>query len=392
MPVKAQITNYIKNGSFEDFYDCSAVAINKQKGWAGVDTLSYGAFSISYCNNYVPNNNWTYQFPRTDSTYALSTWFAYGANLRGYLKNRLKANLHAGKTYCAKFYVNIANTSPFGMDGFGIYFGDNTIDTITKPNLPLTYLNPQVKNPSGNIIKDTLNWVPISGTFVATGTEKYALLGNFLADNAVATVSIGGPFFPGNWTDVCIDDVSCIELDLPAFAGRDTTFKPGDSLFLGRKPDVGINEACIWYKLPGTTAIDTIAGFWIKPTQTCTYVVKQEICGLIKWDTVVVKPWVKPVDTLDVGMRENENFKNKNLKVYPNPANYLLMVEMAETTKQNGTYCIYNSLGQVIREEEVALKNGKTQIDTQHLPEGVYILNIKSGDAKTFSKRFAIAR
>src|SRR5690606_19202302 len=125
-----------------------------------------------------------------------------------------------------------------------------------------------------------------TGTFVAQGNEKYALLGNFLADNAVTTTSIGGPFYPSKWTDVCIDDVSCIELNLPAFAGPDTTFIPGDSLFLGREPDVGIDEACIWYKMPGTTPIDTVAGFWIKPTEACTYVVRQEICGLVKWDTV----------------------------------------------------------------------------------------------------------
>ena len=110
----------------------------------------------------------------------------------------MKHNLEAGKTYCAKFYVNIANTSPRAIDGFGVYFANTDIDTISKCTIPLNYINPQVKNPIGNVITDTLNWTPITGTFVANETGKYALIGNFLADNAMTTLSLNSPFYPQN--------------------------------------------------------------------------------------------------------------------------------------------------------------------------------------------------
>jgi len=345
---------------------------------------------MSKCNGYVPLNGNTYQVPRTGSVYILAGWYNYGSN-RQYMKNRMKSNLQSGKTYCVKFYVNIANTSPRGMDGFGIYFGDNTIDTIKYNTVPLTYLTPQVKNPLGNVIKDTLNWVAVTGTFVATGNEKYALMGNFLADNAVTTASIGGMYFPAYWTDLCIDDVSCIELNLPAFAGRDTSVAPVSPVFLGRQPDVGIDEACVWYKLPNTTPIDTVAGFWVQPTATSTYVVEQTICGLIKRDTVVIHMNLLGNNELGFGSAQPD------IRVWPNPVEDVLAITTqghrgSETQSFIYEVRIINSLGQKISEKEIEFKNNKIEINTSELPNGVYYLRLKSGKANTVSKRFVISR
>ena len=382
---KSQITNYINNGSFENVYDCTTFFLSKAKYWMSVDSISNAGGLMSYCNNLVPLNANTYQLPRSGQTYILTNWFWLNTN-RWYLKNRMRSNLHAGKTYCVKFYVNIANTSPRGMDGFGIYFGDSTIDTISKHTIPLTYLNPQVKNPIGNVVIDTLNWVSVTGTFVASGNEKYALLGNFLADNAVTTSSIGGPNYPQDWTDVCIDDVSCIELNLPAFAGRDTSVAPGSTVFIGRQPDVGIDEACVWYKLPGTVPIDTVAGFWVNPTTTSTYVVVQTICGLMKSDTVVIH-----MNLLDIN---NNRFRNSAWQVYPVPANdYLeLRVSNPEEFTNYTKYGMYNQLGQFVKEEEISIMAESTLISTGDLPVGVYSLTLKNADSETLVKRFVILR
>ena len=53
---------------------------------------------------------------------------------------------------------------------------------------------------------------------------------------------------------------------------------------------------------------------------------------------------------------------------------------------------IYNSLGQLVREEEVDFKENAIKINTSDLMEGVYFLGIRSGDFKIVSKRFVIAR
>ncbi len=367
-----QIGNYLSNGSFENLYDCNGQSLLKVKNWLSIDSIGYGAAFMSTCNNKVPWNANTYQIPRTGNTYMLSTLYWYN-NGRGYLKNRLKATLQLGKVYCVKFYVNIANTSPFGMDGFGIFFGNNTIDTITLINSPLSYLSPQVKNPIGSVIKDTLNWVSITGTFVANGTEKYALLGNFLADNAITTGSIGGTHYPQNWTDVCIDDVSCIELNLPAFAGSDKVINIGDSTFIGRQSDFAIDPGCIWYKLPNmTTSIDTISGLWVKPTTTTTYVVRQQLdCSPLKWDTVVVTINTNLVDIAKI------QWFSDNISLFPIPTSDNLNISFpSQLDIQN--FNISNSLGQIIREEEIEIKNASYNIQTSDLKNGIYQIHFKT--------------
>ena len=164
---------HCKYSSFEEHYDCAPYyPLSKAKHWLSIDSTSFGGVYRSNCDMSVPKYGDGFQYPKSGEAYILSTIYCLLQNCgRGYLKNRLKQNLQAGETYCVKFHVNITNPSPRGMNGFGIYFGNNTIDTITKCNVPLSYLSPQVKNPIGNVISDTLNWVPITGTFVANGTE-----------------------------------------------------------------------------------------------------------------------------------------------------------------------------------------------------------------------------
>jgi hypothetical protein len=387
--VNAQTANFISNGSFEQYYICKTQSYNSIldiKSWLSIDSSSFSGAYTGVCNLKVPLNGNTFQYPRSGDAY-LMTGFYWKDYIRGFPKNRLKQNLQSGKTYCVKFYVNIANTSTYGMDGFGIYFGDNNIDTITRCTWPITYLAPQVQNPPNNVITDTLNWVPITGTFVANGTEKYALIGNFKPDSILETVMINPTHLPLIFTDVCIDDVSCIPIDLPAFAGNDTSCVIGGSVYIGRERDVGIDEACTWFKLPNTTvAIDTAAGIYVSPTTTSTYVVRQEICGNVKWDTVVVYPSA-------VGLTELKILKEE-LRVYPVPADEILELKiMDEKLFQDFNHLIIcNSLGQIVREEEINFKTKTFTISTLDLVPGVYQLKINSSRSVSVSKRFLISR
>ena len=382
---KAQVANYVANGSFEEVYDCTSVWLTRVKYWLGTDSICDGPLFYSTCNSKVPLNANTYQYPRTGNGYIIGTlYYVYIANtMRVYAKNRLKQTLELGKTYCVKFYVNISNNSPRGIDGFQIYFGDNTLDTITKCNVPLTYLNPQIKNPLGNVISDTLNWVPVTGTFVANGTEKYALIGNFLADNAVTTASINTPSFPQYWTDVLIDDVSCMDVDLPAFAGNDTVCVPGTSVYIGRPRDVGIDEACFWYQLPNTNSvIATAAGLWVSPVTTSTYIVRQEICGNIKWDTVVVKEEPLGLKSL--------NQEDGDLTVFPTPAKDALHLKLVNRSTPFANYTIYDQLGQILKRGELVFTNQQATVQTNELADGVYVLTLNNHATAPIRKKFVI--
>ncbi|MCC6373178.1 MAG: hypothetical protein IT236_19395, partial [Bacteroidia bacterium] len=250
----AQIANYVTNGGFEDYYDCNGGNINKLIGWRTIDSSSSGTLPLyNVCNNNVPFDGYNYQKPFVGKGFGAATFFcpppycSFIGN-RTYFRNRLKANLKQNKTYCVKLYYNVRDRSSYGIDAFGISFIDNSIDTITKGWIPLTFLNPQIQNVSGNYAIDTLNWHLLSGTFVATGNEKNILIGNFKSDAATGTVLINPTSLPNVGLDMYIDHVSCIDVDLPAFAGTDKHIIPGETLYLGRARDVGIDEACMWYK------------------------------------------------------------------------------------------------------------------------------------------------
>ncbi len=386
---KAQtLANVIANGSFEEYYDCNfPFALSKAKSWLSIDSSSYGGQFAHTCYSAIPINGSGFQYPRTGNAYIICGFY-WNNNPRGYLKNRLKQNLQQGRTYCAKFHVNIADKSTYGIDGFGIYFGNTQIDTITYCNIPLTYLVPQVQNPTGNIISDTLNWTAITGTFIANGTEKYALIGNFKSDNTTDTLLINSTYLPTIFTDVYIDDVSCIDIDLSAYAGRDTSTVPGASVYIGRPSDVGIDEACTWYQLPNiATPIATVAGLWVNPIVTTTYVVRQQLwCSGVKWDTVVVN--ISPV-----GLTSQKGL-SQNLKVYPVPAANELYVELTvqDINKELIKGEVFNSFGQKLLELYID-PSYKNTIDVKELPDGIYTLQLTvAGSAASVRKRFSIDR
>ena len=114
-------------------------------------------------------------------------------------------------------------------------------------------------------------------------------------------------------------------------------------------------------------------------------------------------------NTALVGLNELK-IKNDDLKIYPNPTNDILNVELG-VLNGNTTYAlnIYNSIGQLIKVDEITFKNNLVVIDTKDLVNGVYVLTLFDGSTslttgtapsspaqndrlQTVSKRFVIAR
>lgn len=373
-----QIGNYITNGSFEDWTDCNQPNwLYKVKGWGAVDSISQTGIPFSYCNGLVPNQyNTIYQLPRTGKAFLGSTFFVafpHPAPTRYYIKNRLRSQLQNGVTYCVKFYVNIMGMATCGNDGFGIYFGDSSIDTITKCLSPLSYLTPQIKCPNGVPAADTLGWTPVTGTFVATGSEKYAIIGVFALDSQIDTALTNPTHLPTVFTDACIDDVSCVPINLKAYAGLDTLIYLGDSAFIGRQPDFVTDTGCIWYKLPNmTAAIDTISGLWVKPSVTSTYVVKQTLdCSSLKWDTVVVT-----INPNLVGLDKLQWFSD-NINLFPNPTSGNLSISFSGAVPVDiSDYSIVDNLGRIILTVEIDLKNSSFIVSTSDLVDGLYQIHL----------------
>lgn len=390
----SQIGNYVTNGSFENVDGCiQPFLLNQAVGWnsIGSDTTRLaGPLYSTHCGN-APYTDVGFQIPHSGNTFLRSTPYCmtycpYDAS-RGYPKNRLKTNLKANKVYCTKMFVCRQNFCTYAISNIGFYFSDNTTDTINYANSPIDYLTPQVMNPPNNIIADTMNWVAIGGTFVATGNEKYLIIGNFLS-NALTTASLVDNSWPGIWAEYFFDDVSCIEVDLPAYAGPDKALAPGDSVYIGRENDFAIDSGCTWYQLPNllTPIKNKTSGFWAKPVTTTTYVVKQILdCSAEKWDTVVAH--MNYVGIVSSSVVEN------GLRLFPIPASDQLELKISnpELFKDYTLLVIYNQLGQIVREEKFRAEENilKLKLD---LANGVYSLSLKSDKSTTVSKRFLVSR
>jgi hypothetical protein len=392
----AQVINYVNNPSFEIALPSATLSpFDAVKYWGPIDSIGNNALLLQAKSlGKVPHAFGGYQNPKSGDNFIVGQFYcapsSCGFPLRWYPRNRLKQTLKPNTAYCAKYFVVNTNNCVVGVDNFGIYLGSGILDTIKYCRHPLTYLQPQVEYSSG-IITDTLNWVAITGTFTAVGNEKYLVLGNFKSNNLTNTLVINPTFLPNKSNDIYIDDVSLIELNLPAFAGNDTSCIPGTSVYLGRQRDVGIDEACMWFQLPititpTTAAIDTAAGIWVSPTQTSTYVVKQDICGMIKYDTVVVYKD-------GVGLKKI-NLLSENLKIYPIPAKDKLeiFVTLIDLAKEFNKYNIVNSLGEIILEGRLNFSSKSYSIDVSNISSGIYFLQIRGENGLVINKRFIIEK
>ncbi len=395
--IKSQV-NYVKNPSFEYASNCGdpfGGFITLATPW---DTLhNGGGYGIEMNKCYPQSSNCGvpynlsgggYQVPRTGNAYAYMIFLKFtpnpAVNWRGYIQQKMANKLTAGKSYCVTYWASLVNYVNYGVDELSGYFDDGSIQSIGVAKEAIA--NPQVKSPSGVFYADTLKWMKVQGSFTANGTEEYITIGNFRTTAATTFTALDGNTTAGI-ASYFIDDVSVIETNLPAFAGADKYVILGDSVFIGRPSEIGLDDDCFWYKLPNTTTpIDTVAGLWVKPVVTTTYVVKQDICGTVKWDTVVVNKGYVGLNELVI--------KNDNIILSPNPVNEKLNIQfnINDLDKEFTKAEIINSVGQLVRIIDLNYINKQAVIDIKELSNGVYLLNLKSNKSQSINKRFVVTK
>ncbi|MDD3875082.1 MAG: T9SS type A sorting domain-containing protein [Bacteroidales bacterium] len=361
--------NLVANPSFEMIYSCpnDFGQIDSAIGWGTLINGGGGSPDLFHacCTNPficgVPFNtgNSTFQYPHSGNGYVgIAVAISYYIdNWREYIQSKLKKGLTSGHTYCVKFYASLSDKSHAYIKPLGAYFDDSSV--FTPIHMGLVAVTPQVYN-NTQPLSDTINWMKIEGSFVATGTEEYITIGNFFPDSLSQIV-----YWVTYWfSTYYIDDVSVIPTNLPAYAGNDTLIQPGDSVFIGRQPEIGLDEDCIWFVngLP----IDTVAGLWVWPDSTTTYVLEQTICGNVSFDTVTVSVY-------GTGLNEATHGLNRGFGVYPNPTTHQLTIECSVT---NATLCITNLLGQEVWRQEAREK--RLSVDVSGLGKGIYFVYLQT--------------
>jgi hypothetical protein len=364
--------NFVINPSFENLSSCPShfAQISRAIGW---DTLRNGGgitpdlYNICYSGPYqycsVPVNWWSnsnFLFPKIGVGYAGFTALYNTPQLREFIQGILENKLTMNNNYCVKAYFNLSDFSKYSINSLGFILDDGQVNCLP---VHLPNITPQVFHTSYQL-SDTSNWMRIEGVFTANGTEEYISIGNFFPD------SLSSPFLFNPSGSIAayyyIDDVSVINTNLPADAGNDTLIHPGDSVFIGRQPEIGLDEDCIWFV--NGQPIDTIAGMWVKPDSSTTYVLEQTICGNVSWDTVTVT-----VDTM-VGI--NKHSKLRKFDLYPNPNTGFMTLDYNLNSNECGLLTIYDISGRKISDYVLKNEQNFMIINEALLKNGIYYYNI----------------
>ncbi|MEI8136332.1 MAG: kelch repeat-containing protein [Bacteroidota bacterium] len=114
-------------------------------------------------------------------------------------------------------------------------------------------------------------------------------------------------------------------------------------------------------------------------------------CGINVTDTRLKETWV-----IDVPVGIKENSWSSIFSIFPNPANEIINLKLDVNEWYNARVQIYNTIGQLIKAEDVVFKNNTASIKTDALANGVYLLKIteaaKSNNSISVSTRFVIAK
>lgn len=278
--------NLVPNPSFEDTIGGCQSQMGITTFWSNVknwktnhvysspDYYNICANAIVYPNICtIPYSSRSYQNPHAGNAYtAIGTYYIDTSNDSinigsEYISCSLNSPLKQNTCYYAEFFTNLSNISEVTINQISILFTQNTFTTA-----PYSYTNtiqPQIQWDTTQCFTDTLNWVKISGTFVAQGGEKYLTIGNF-RDGAhlkkESAVSIFTPAF-GSFTTrfftyILIDDVALYELPTPQLQSNAITICPNaDTLTLG--DTARIQTRYQWFA--NGTAIDTTSFIKVKP-------------------------------------------------------------------------------------------------------------------------------
>ena len=241
--------NLVPNPSFENFTTCPSS--NSQVGQIELAypwTAATATSSSDYYNlcagdgkNGLPGIPYSFggfQNPRTGDAYA---GFGFGVtsdttapNVREYLQVQLTSPLTQNKTYYVEFFVNLHNAqwvSPCNNIAANLSAGR----PFTTNTYELQPLNPHIMLPGNPVISDTLNWVKISGCYMAQGGEEYLTIGNFFDNKHTQTTGTT------TVTYYLVDDISVIETTSNCLAGVNEQ-QMYSYLYLSPNPSQGLSE------------------------------------------------------------------------------------------------------------------------------------------------------
>lgn len=397
-------TNFVKNPSFEQYYTCpfKESQITFSKYWQNTVTPEfvrgvgyYNTCAVGNIYSGCPNNGSYYQYPHNGNGMAGTTFYydktppaspppsPYDNRL--YIQGFLSKTLDAGKTYCVSFWVNLMEASGYAHNMIGAYLDNGNINSaVDSPGKAIYSVTPQIY--SITVLADTMNWMKVEGSFIATGNENYITIGNYAKDAATTTVVTNYWHTFESQSAYLIDDVSVVAIDAKANAGADRWVELGKSTAIGPVEDSTARAMdCKWYhkgKLIDSGNVISVNASSIKYAVD-TYVVVQNVCGNITRDTMLLR-------TVPLGIPLFGGDR-AGFTISPNPSNGNFSLRSLRGTKQSEkiTAKVYDLFGRVVHQQNLSFSNKEATLKL-NIPSGSYILELKDEEGNVQRGRLII--
>jgi gliding motility-associated-like protein len=382
--VNGQI-NLVPNYSFENTISCPQPELvsfySYTPPWFCPNQCTPDIFNNCSSGNIVSVpincNGFGFQYAKTGNGYAGFARYT-SSNVAEYLSVKLISPLQSGKKYCICFFVNTFNHCYYVIDAIGAYI---SYDSLTFNACEVAPYIPQIENPLGNIISDTVNWTEISGEYTASGGEQYITIGSFYPDSIIHYIYGDTINPPGSWPYYYLDDVYVYLCDdkVPAEAGSSQTICKGDSVQIGSTPKS--EYAYHWHPAIGLNN-DSIANPKAGPPITTTYYLQQtDFMGDITYDSVTINVIQDCDTTSDDIFIPNIFSPNGDL------TNDVLYVRSHNIKTMDLN--IYNRWGEKVFETKDINKGWDGRYNGGNCNEGVFVwyLNATLKDDKTIVKK-----
>lgn len=204
--------NLVPNPSFEDTISCPSLLaeLSKTTFWSTPTQGSADYFHICSSGSVnIPNNTFGHQHAHSGSAYIgiavydLDSTYSY----REYIQVQLQQPLTSGQKYWVTLYASLGDTVDYAIQELGAYFSASQINDNSMDSTLM--FNPQIEYSEG-IIADENGWSKISGSFTASGTENYLLIGNFNRSQTTTSSQVSST--NTDYSYYYIDDV-CVSSD-----------------------------------------------------------------------------------------------------------------------------------------------------------------------------------
>jgi hypothetical protein len=372
--------NLVPNSSFEQNIDCSTPVLRNAAEWCSVGNNFSYLYSCESNPHYQTPYQYlnsciqSYQIPKTGQAYAAFYTYIVSSTLppNKFAQVKLIDTLKSSKIYCVSFYLSLWNYSQYSTDKIGAVLTPTPFPCLppaTAPNYTVTGVTPQIVSPAGVQLNDTLNWMEVSGTYTANGTEAYLTIGDFYLQSQHSVVQS----YPTNCNGVAdyyLDDVSVEEVEI-AKAKNDTLIYVGDSTIIGNNA----SEAALFSWQPATGLSCTICpNPKASPNVTTTYTVTKTQCKAVTSDVITIT--VSPT-----GLTEEEQLV-KNLFIYPNPSKDKINIKVNTTATEQFYIKLTDVLG-----KEIMYDKFKTELDISSLQNGIYFLSFYKNNQLLVTKK-----